>query len=99
METTIHYKHRYTNEIITVEEFNKFENTGMQLKYDPYDIKLKSYVFDKPDFIDTNESCIDLQKVYKKWCKDTKRNGAILVGGSIREFIKVIEDSYEIKKK
>jgi hypothetical protein len=42
---------------------------------------------------------VDLQKVYKQWCKDTKRNGAILIGGSIREFIKVIEDNYEIKKK
>ncbi len=24
--------------------------------------------------------------LYKEWCKETKRNGAILVGGSIRDF-------------
>jgi hypothetical protein len=28
----------------------------------------------------------NLEILYKKWCKQTKRNGAILVGGSIREF-------------
>lgn len=27
-----------------------------------------------------------LRKLYKIWCKETKRNGAILIGGSIQEF-------------
>lgn len=29
---------------------------------------------------------MDINKLYQKWCKETKRNGAVLVGGSIREF-------------
>lgn len=28
----------------------------------------------------------ELEKVYEKWCKETKRNGSVLVGGSIKEF-------------
>ncbi len=27
-----------------------------------------------------------INQLYRKWCEETKRNGAILVGGSIREF-------------
>ena len=34
---------------------------------------------------------MDLQQIYKDWCKETKRNGAILIGGSIREFITYLE--------
>ena len=33
----------------------------------------------------------DIEKLYKKWCKETKRNGAILVGGSIREFFEWLQ--------
>ena len=25
-------------------------------------------------------------KIYDKWCKETKRNGSVLVGSSIKEF-------------
>lgn len=28
----------------------------------------------------------EIEKLYKQWCKETKRGGAILIGGSIREF-------------
>ncbi len=27
-----------------------------------------------------------LPQLYQQWCKETKRNGAVLVGGSINEF-------------
>jgi hypothetical protein len=33
----------------------------------------------------TNKETL-IHKLYIKWCEETKRNGAILVGGSIREF-------------
>lgn len=29
---------------------------------------------------------LSLNTAYKKWCKETKRSGGVLVGGSIREF-------------
>lgn len=29
----------------------------------------------------------NIEKYYNKWIKETKRNGAILIGGSIREFL------------
>lgn len=35
---------------------------------------------------------VNLQELYKQWCKETKRNGAILVGGSIREFLDYVEE-------
>jgi hypothetical protein len=28
----------------------------------------------------------ELRQLYKNWCKETKRNGGVLVGGSINEF-------------
>jgi len=28
----------------------------------------------------------NLKLAYKQWCKETKRNGGVLVGGSINEF-------------
>jgi hypothetical protein len=28
----------------------------------------------------------DLNTLYKQWCRETNRGGAVLVGGSIREF-------------
>lgn len=35
-----------------------------------------------------------LSELYKQWCKDTKRNGGILVGGSVKEFIEYVEKDY-----
>jgi hypothetical protein len=32
-----------------------------------------------------------MEELYKKWCKETKRNGAVLVGGSIKEFFDWLE--------
>lgn len=29
-----------------------------------------------------------LEEAYKQWCEETKRNGSVLVGGSIQEFFK-----------
>ena len=41
----------------------------------------------------------DIHKLYKLWCKETKRNGAILVGGSIRQFFDWLEaDGYKLIK-
>jgi hypothetical protein len=39
------------------------------------------------------------EELYKQWCKETKRGGAILIGGSIREFFKWLEDhGYKLTK-
>jgi len=35
----------------------------------------------------------DLDELYAKWCKETKRGGAILIGGSIREFFNWLNQS------
>lgn len=32
-----------------------------------------------------------MNKLYQQWCKETKRGGAVLVGGSIREFFDWLE--------
>ena len=34
--------------------------------------------------------------IYSKWCKETKRNGSVLVGSSIKEFFEWIEKEYSI---
>ncbi len=31
-----------------------------------------------------------LEIIYKEWCKDTKRNGGVLIGASIHELLKHI---------
>ena len=36
---------------------------------------------------------VDLIELYWEWCKKTKRNGGVLVGGSIREFLEYVEDN------
>lgn len=33
----------------------------------------------------------NIETLYKQWCKETKRNGAILVGGSIRDFFEWLD--------
>ena len=38
----------------------------------------------------------ELLKLYEEWCKKTKRNGAILIGGSIREFFKWVEEEKKL---
>lgn len=42
----------------------------------------------------------NIEKLYKQWCKETKRNGAILVSGSIREFFDWLKqpENVEISK-
>jgi hypothetical protein len=41
----------------------------------------------------------EINELYQQWCKETKRNGAILVGGSIREFFDWLEkNNYKIIK-
>jgi hypothetical protein len=32
-----------------------------------------------------------MEKLYKEWCKETKRNGSVLVSGSIYEFFSWLE--------
>lgn len=40
-----------------------------------------------------------LQTLYKQWCKETKRNGGVLVGGSIKEFFEWLRNKgYELKQ-
>lgn len=40
-----------------------------------------------------------LKELYSQWCKETKRNGAILIGGSIQEFFIWLENNnYKIKQ-
>ncbi len=38
-----------------------------------------------------------IELAYKQWCKDTKRNGGVLVGGSINEFFTYLSSNYNIK--
>lgn len=35
---------------------------------------------------------MEIEQLYNQWCKETKRNGAILIGGSIREFFIWLEE-------
>lgn len=40
-----------------------------------------------------------IQELYNQWCKETKRNGAVLVGSSIREFFDWLDDNkYKLYK-
>jgi hypothetical protein len=39
---------------------------------------------------------MDLFKIYQEWCKDTKRNGSVLVGKSIRELLLHLEDKIKL---
>lgn len=50
-----------------------------------------------PECVIKEETILSL---YYAWCKETKRNGAILIGGSIREFFVWLENNnYRILKK
>lgn len=33
-----------------------------------------------------------LIELYQQWCKETKRGGAVLIGGSIRDFFTWVEE-------
>ena len=33
----------------------------------------------------------DLHNIFKKWCKETKRGGGILIGSSVREFLDYLQ--------
>ena len=38
-------------------------------------------------------------ELYRQWCKETNRNGAVLVGGRIREFFNWLEaNNYKLTK-
>lgn len=37
------------------------------------------------------QGAVELRNAYAKWCKETKRNGSVLVGGSIYEFFDWLE--------
>lgn len=40
-----------------------------------------------------------LEKLFKEWCKETKRGGGVLVGSSVREFFQWLESkNYQIIK-
>lgn len=39
------------------------------------------------------EGVRDIKEAYKQWCKETKRNGSVLVGGSIQEFFEWLDES------
>lgn len=41
---------------------------------------------------------IDVQKLFKQWCKETKRSGGILVGASIREFLDYLQKYMDEQK-
>lgn len=34
-----------------------------------------------------------IQDLYTEWCKETKRTGSVLVGGSIKEFFEWLDDN------
>jgi len=36
---------------------------------------------------------MSIQELYKIWCKETKRSGGVLVGSSIQEFFKWLDDN------
>ncbi len=38
-----------------------------------------------------------MKELFKEWCKETKRNGSVLVGGSVYEFFEWVESKkYQI---
>ena len=41
---------------------------------------------------------MNIESVYKKWCKLTSRNGGVLIGRSIREFIAYYEEQRNKKE-
>jgi len=40
---------------------------------------------------------MSLSEAYKIWCKETKRNGAVLIGSSIQEFFTWYETKFKPK--
>lgn len=57
------------------------------------------------DFIDFNngidddkeKNTINVQQVFKDWCKQTKRSGGVLVGSSIQEFLRELQAKVDKK--
>lgn len=49
------------------------------------------HVNDAADIMERYSKPIDLNKLFKQWCKETKRNGGVIVGSSIREFFEYVE--------
>ena len=46
----------------------------------------------------SEESQISLNSLFKKWCKETRRSGGVLVGSSIREFLEYVEKTHKLIK-
>jgi len=40
---------------------------------------------------------MELEKLFEQWCKETKRSGGVLIGSSVREFLRWLSDKIEIK--
>lgn len=38
----------------------------------------------------------NINTAYAEWCKETKRNGAVLVGSSMKDFFTWLEKTYEL---
>ena len=54
----------------------------------------------KTHFLNVIRTMSTLKELYNQWCKETKRSGGILVGGSIQEFfIWLDNNNYIITKK
>lgn len=74
-------------------DIEKIANEAHKITYNPYTLKEdpEIYVihktFYKQGFCEGyKEAYMWLRNLYKQWCKETKRNGTILIGGSIQEF-------------
>ena len=44
------------------------------------------HVHDAAAIMESYFKPIDLNKLFKQWCKETKRSGGVIVGSSVREF-------------
>lgn len=38
---------------------------------------------------------MDLDKIFKQWCKETKRSGGVLIGSSVREFLLYLQQKID----
>ena len=41
----------------------------------------------KKELLSDMQPHIDIEKFYKNWCRNTQRNGGVLIGKSIRELL------------
>lgn len=47
---------------------------------------------------DAAEQISRIEKLYKEWCKETKRNGGVLIGNSIHEFFKYLASAPSVSQ-